>query len=79
MRVYRCIKLQEVINKYKNENNKKIENPALNTHIYESEKDGTAKANGGYYSVMFYCKHKGTNANQQPKAIYTYSDALADN
>lgn len=39
MRVYRCIKLQEVINKYKNENNKKIENPALNTHIYESEKE----------------------------------------
>ncbi len=48
-------------------------------YIYESEKDGTAKASGGYYSVMFYCKHKGTNANQQPKAIYTYSDALADN
>ena len=47
-------------------------------YIYESEKDGTAKASGGYYSVMFYCKHKGTNANQQPKAIYTYSDALAD-
>lgn len=39
MRVYRCIKLQEVINKYKNENNKKIENPVLNTHIYESEKE----------------------------------------
>lgn len=39
MRVYRCIKLQEVINKYKNENNKKIENPDLNTHIYESEKE----------------------------------------
>ena len=48
-------------------------------YIYESEEDGTAKEGGGYYSVMFYCKHKGTNSNQQPKAIYTYSDVLADN
>lgn len=39
MRVYRCIKLQEIINKYKNENNKQIDNPDLNTHIYESGKE----------------------------------------
>lgn len=39
MRVYRCIKLQEVINKYKNEKNKKLNNCNLNTHIYEVGKD----------------------------------------
>ena len=39
MRVYRCIKLQEVINKYKNENNKKIENSDLNTHIMKVKKN----------------------------------------
>ena len=48
-------------------------------YIYKSDAEGNAKADGGNVSVMFYCKHKGTNANQQPKAIYTYSDALADN
>ena len=48
-------------------------------YIYKSDADGTANDAGTNYSVMFYCKHKGTNANQQPKAIYTYSDALADN
>ena len=47
-------------------------------YIYKSDAEGNAKADGGNVSVMFYCKHKGTNANQQPKAIYTYSDALAD-
>lgn len=39
MRVYRCIKLQEVINKYKNVKNKKISNYDLNTHIYEKDKE----------------------------------------
>ena len=48
-------------------------------YIYESDAEGKATENGGNFSVVFYCKHKGTNANQQPKAIYTYSDALADN
>ena len=48
-------------------------------YIYKSDADGNASDTGTNYSVMFYCKHKGTNANQQPKAIYTYSDALADN
>ena len=48
-------------------------------YIYASDAEGNADADGGNVSVMFYCKHKGTNANQQPKAIYTYSDALADN
>lgn len=35
MRVYRCIKFQEVINKYKNQNNKILNNNSLNTHKYE--------------------------------------------
>ena len=48
-------------------------------YIYASDAEGNADADGGNVSVMFYCKHKGTNANQQPKAIYTYSDTLADN
>lgn len=48
-------------------------------YIYKSDEKGNAKADGDKVSVMFYCKHKGTNANQQPKAVYTYSDALADN
>ena len=48
-------------------------------YIYESDDEGNADDEGGHFSVMFYCKHKGTNANQQPKATYTYSDALADN
>lgn len=39
MRVYRCIKLQEVINKYKNKKGTKINNPNLNTHMYESGKE----------------------------------------
>lgn len=48
-------------------------------YIYKSNADGTANEKGSEVSVMFYCKHKGTNANQQPKAIYTYSDTLTDN
>lgn len=39
MRVYRCIKLQEVINKYKNESNEKIKTPNLNTHMYYDDKE----------------------------------------
>lgn len=39
MRVYRCIKLQEVINKYKNESSKKIENDNLNTHKYNKNQE----------------------------------------
>lgn len=39
MRVYRCIKLQEVINKYKNENNKIFDNHSLNTHQYQKNKE----------------------------------------
>ncbi len=40
MRVYRCIKLQEVINKYKNIKNKmQINNNALNTHKYIDGKE----------------------------------------
>lgn len=39
MRVYRCIALQEVINKYKNESNKKLENRSLNTHNYQKDKE----------------------------------------
>lgn len=39
MRVYRCIKLQEVINKYVNKKNEKFDNPTLNTHKYQEEKE----------------------------------------
>lgn len=39
IRVYRCIKLQEVINKYKNENNKIFDNNSLNTHQYQKNKE----------------------------------------
>lgn len=48
MRVYRCIKLQEVINKYKKQNNKKIESSNLNTHTYYDEKE--------YIHFFRYCK-----------------------
>lgn len=38
MRVYRCIRLQEVINKYKNKNNDVRKSPSnLNTHTYEED------------------------------------------
>lgn len=39
MRVYRCIKLQEVINKYKNKNNERFDNPNLNTHVYKEKQE----------------------------------------
>lgn len=39
MRVYRGIKLQEVINMYKNESNERINNSSLNTHIYMDDKE----------------------------------------
>lgn len=39
MRVYRCIKLQEVINKYTNKKSEKFDNPTLNTHSYQKEKE----------------------------------------
>ncbi len=39
MRVYRCIKLQEVINKYLNKKNEKFDNSILNTHKYQEEKE----------------------------------------
>ena len=39
MRVYRCIKLQEIINKYKNENNESFRNHSLNTHQYQKDKE----------------------------------------
>lgn len=39
MRVYRCIKLQEVINKYINKKNEKFNAPILNTHKYEENKE----------------------------------------
>ncbi len=35
MRVYRCITLQEVINKYTNQKNEKFDNPSLNTYNYQ--------------------------------------------
>lgn len=39
MRVYRCIKLQEVINKYVNKKNEKFNAPTLNTHKYQEDKE----------------------------------------
>ncbi len=39
MRVYRCIKLQEVINKYTNAKNEKINNNRINTHKYQEDKE----------------------------------------
>ena len=39
MRVYRCIKLQEVINKYLKKKNEKFDNSTLNTHKYQEEKE----------------------------------------
>ncbi len=39
MRVYRCIKLQEVINKYLNKRNEKFDNPTLNNHKYQEGKE----------------------------------------
>lgn len=39
MRVYRCIKLYEIISMYKNEKNKKFYNSDLNTHVYDEGKE----------------------------------------
>lgn len=39
MRVYRCIKLQEVINKFTNQKNEKLSNNRINTHKYQEDKD----------------------------------------
>lgn len=39
MRVYRCIKLQEVISKYVNKKNEKFDNPTLNNHKYQEDKE----------------------------------------
>ena len=45
MRVYRCIKLQEVINKYKSESNEKLENDNMINSLLNNENNAASIRN----------------------------------
>ena len=65
MRVYRCIRLQEIINKYKNKSNRKIENNDLNTHKYNENQEYIHFFK--YYDFAKYYFELGKDGNYEEK------------
>lgn len=63
MRVYRCIKFQEVINKYKNQKNRIINNNKLNMHKYKENTEYIHFFRYEAFAIYYFGLHQSKSLN----------------